>query len=165
MHDMNTLGIDLSSRAIDLVLLDENTDQATWTRIDLEGGTAFERARDVAEKMPQPSWYIDHGVYLIALERPFVRFGQDVIRLVQGCVLSQLPADLPVWEVSVSQWKKALGIQIRVKPDARDFPGFELSVKTHDALGADGNPPQDVFDALGVALYARDTNAKGIAAA
>jgi hypothetical protein len=40
----NVLGIDLSSRAIDLVLLDENCDRAEWSRIDLEGATAFERA-------------------------------------------------------------------------------------------------------------------------
>lgn len=153
---MNTLGIDLSSKAIDLVLLDENADRATWTRIDLEGATAFERARDVANKMPQPSWYIDRGVYLIALERPFVRFGQDVIRLVQGCVLGSLPADLPCWEVAVSQWKKALGIPIKEKPSVVSFGNFTFTVDS------DTFWPQDAFDALGVALYARDINAAAI---
>jgi hypothetical protein len=54
---VNTLGIDLSSRAIDLVLLDENEQRAQWQRVELEGATAFDRARDVANKMPQPGWY------------------------------------------------------------------------------------------------------------
>jgi hypothetical protein len=151
---VNVLGIDLSSRAIDLVLLDENADRAQWTRIELEGDTAFERARDVAEKMPQPGWYEAHGVYLCAIERPFVRRGQDVIRLVQGAVLAEIPRELHVWEVSVSQWKKALGVPIREKPDARAFGTFSFAA-----------PPiwaQDAYDALGVALYARDENARGI---
>lgn len=158
----HTLGIDLSSKAIDLVLLAENSDTANWTRIELEGATAFERARDVAEKMPQPGWYEAHGVYLIALERPFVRFGQDVIRLVQGCVLASLPTGLPVWEVAVSQWKKHLGIPIREKPTWLHFPDFQTSAD--DALwrGIPREWPQDAFDALGVALYARDVNAQAI---
>jgi hypothetical protein len=158
----HTLGIDLSSRFIDLVLLAENSDTANWTRINLEGATAFERARDVAEKMPQPGWYEAHGVYLIALERPFVRFGQDVIRLVQGCVLGALPTDLPCWEAAVSQWKKHLGIGIRDKPTAADFPGFELAVTDPEQLERDGSIPQDAFDALGIACYARDVNAQAI---
>jgi hypothetical protein len=158
----HTLGIDLSSKAIDLVLLAENSDTASWTRINLEGASAFERARDVAEKTPQPGWYEAHGVYLIALERPFVRFGQDVIRLVQGCVLGALPTDVLVVEVAVSQWKKHLGVGIRDKPTAADFPGFELAVADPEQLERDGSIPQDAFDALGIARYARDVNAQAI---
>jgi hypothetical protein len=164
---VNVLGIDLSSKAIDLVLLSENEDRASWTRLTLEGPTAFERARDVAEKMPQPGWYEAHGVYLVAIERPFVSHGQDVIRLVQGAVLAGIPRELQVWEVSVSQWKKPLGIPVRQKPTHYAFPDF-----TFDGY----NPsrpsrtnifpwPQDALDALGVALYARDLNARGIAEA
>lgn len=154
---MNVLGIDLSSRAIDLVLLDENRDRAEWTRITLEGASAFDRAREIHDLMPQPGWYQAHGVYLIAIERPFVRAGQDVIRLVQGCVLASLPRDLPVWEVSVSQWKKALGVPIREKPDASVFPGMEY------LSGPNGEVwQQDALDALGVALYARNLNAQAI---
>lgn len=150
----NVLGIDLSSKAIDLVLLDENENRASWTRIELEGPTAFERARDVAEKMPQPAWYEAHGVYLCAIERPFVSHGQDVIRLVQGAVLAEIPRGLHVWEVSPSQWKKKVGLPIREKPGWQQFQGFRLE--------GFGDWTQDAFDALGVALYARDLNARGI---
>lgn len=154
---MNTLGIDLSSKAIDLVLLDENENRASWTRLTLEGETAFDRARDVAQKMPQPGWYEAHGVYLVAIERPFVSHGQDVIRLVQGCVLAEIPRELQVWEVSVSQWKKPLGIPVREKPHWSDFP-VEFVHSSIDGWR------QDALDALGVALYARDLNAQAIAA-
>jgi hypothetical protein len=156
---VNVLGIDLSSKAIDLVLLDENANRASWTRLTLEGPNAFERARDVAEKMPQPGWYEAHGVYLVAIERPFVSHGQDVIRLVQGAVLAEIPRELHVWEVSPSQWKSAMGIPVRQKPEWGDFPAdLQLACSFAD-------PPwtQDALDALGVALYARDENAKGIA--
>jgi hypothetical protein len=155
---MNVAGFDLSSRFVDIVLLDENSDAATWTRIELEGENAFERARDASLKMPDASWYDDHGVFLCAIERPFVRRGQDVIRLVQGCVLASLPRQLPVWEVSVSQWKKALGVPIREKPA---FTAFGPIIVNSDR---DEPIPQDAYDALGVALYARDLNAQGIAA-
>jgi len=148
--------LDLSSKAIDLVLLDENADLAEWTRIELQGPTAFERARDVSEKMPQPGWYEANEVYLVAIERPFVSHGQDVIRLVQGVVLAEIPRDLEVWEVTPSQWKKALGIPIREKPTADSFPGVVLP----------GLPwAVDGYDALGVAAYARDTNAEAVARA
>jgi len=112
--------------------------------------------------MPQPGWYEAHGVYLVAIERPFVSHGQDVIRLVQGCVLAEIPRDLEVWEVAVSQWKKPLGIPVRTKPSAGNFYGFTMGVETPDALDRFGAPPQDALDALGVALYARDENARGI---
>ena len=160
----NVLGIDLSSKAIDLVLLDENRNAAQWTRITLSGATAFDRARDVADKMPQPGWYEAHGVYLCAIERPFVSHGQDVIRLVQGCVLAEIPRELHVWEVSPSQWKKKVGLPIRTKPSRLNFPVFTL-INCSDSTSANSYADwaQDGYDALGVALYARDTNARGIA--
>jgi hypothetical protein len=151
---VNVLGIDLSSKAIDLVLLDENHDTARWERVTLEGPDAFQRARDVRRKMPLPSWFVNNDVYLVAIERPFVRRGQDVIRLVQGAVLSCLGRELEVWEVSPSQWKNHLGVPMRTKPDRAAFPAFHLFAPTVWE--------QDAYDALGVALYARDLNAKAI---
>lgn len=150
---MNTLGIDLSSRAIDLVLLDENQQRAQWQRVELDGATAFDRARDIAEKMPQPGWYEAHGVYLIAVEEP-MGFQSRVLYRVQGAILACLP-DVPVWEVRPAAWKNALGLKQTEKPNGTDFPGMHTAV--HEAW------PQDALDALGVALYARDLNAAGVA--
>lgn len=153
---MNTLGIDLSSRAIDLVLLDENQQRAQWQRVELDGATAFDRARDIPNKMPQPGWYDAHGVYLIAVEEP-MGFQSRVLYRVQGAILATLP-DVPVWEVRPAAWKNALGIKQTEKPTWADFPGM-TSWDGFDAFGW----PQDALDALGIALYARDVNARGIA--
>jgi hypothetical protein len=160
-----TLGIDLSSRFIDLVLLDENADRAEWTRIVLEGGTAFERAREVSEWMPQPGWFEAHGVYLVAVERPFSQSRNDVVRLIEGCVIAEIPRSLDVWEVAPQTWKAHIGFKGRGKPDATSFPGF-----VRPAYGSAGASmldgwPQDALDALGAALWARDTNAALVARA
>ena len=148
----STLGIDLNSKVIDLVLVDENHDQALHEGRELTGPSAFERARTVLDAMPTSSWYDEHGVYLVAIEKPFFRNGQDLIRLVQGAVLAAIPRRIEVWEVSPSQWKKPLGLPIREKPSAALFPSFDVE-----------GWPQDALDALAVGLYARDLNAAGIA--
>jgi len=157
----------LSSRYLDLVLLDENADRAEWHRITLEGDTAFERARDVAEKMPQPGWYEAHGVYLCAIERPFSRSRNDVVRLVQGCVLASIPSSLDVWEVAPQTWKAHIGFKGRGKPTQGQFAGFTFDGFTPSWRSASnaGDWPQDALDALGAALWARDTNADLVARA
>jgi hypothetical protein len=152
----NVLGVDLSSRYLDLVLLDENANRASWTRLTLEGPNAFERARDVAEKMPQPGWYEAHGVYLVAIERPFSQSRADSIRLVQGCVLAEIPRRLDVLEVAPQTWKAHIGFKSKGKPGWLDFPELE----NPDAFFNDSLLPQDALDALGTALWARDTNAQ-----
>ncbi len=147
------VGIDLSSKAIDIVRLDEDKDEAAWLRVDLGGLNAFERTRNIQVAMPKGSFWDD--VYMCAMERPFVKFGQDVIRLAQGATLACIPRNVEVWEVAVSQWKKHLSIPIREKPAWDRFP-----MSFHRE-----NWPQDALDALGVALYAREVNASGIAKA
>lgn len=152
---MNTLGIDLSSRAVDLVLVDENADTATWEQIELEGKTAFDRLRAVHALMPQPGWYEAHGVYLIAVEMPESRMRPSLRAQlpVFGAVVAALPDDIEVWCLAPADWKRPMGLG-QAKPSSDDFPTFDTDGWTQDSL-----------DALGVALYARDENATGIAAA
>lgn len=156
---MNVLGLDFSSFAVDLVLLDENADRAVWRRVTLPGKTAFDRTRELHDRMPPPSWYIDNDVYLVGLEKPFFRNGQDMVRLVEGAILACLPRSLAVWEVSPSQWKPRLHLPIREKPAAGAFVGMEF------ASAGDAKWPQDAYDALGVAVYCRDLNAEIVAGA
>jgi hypothetical protein len=163
---VNVLGCDLSSRAIDLVLLDENENRASWTRIDLEGATAFERARDVAEKMPQPGWYEAHGVYLIAVEEP-MGFQSRFLYRIQGAIIGALPREPVLWQVRPAAWKNALGLKQTQKPTRLSFGRpFSFIDGGSDATTVNNfaDWPQDAYDALGVALYARDLNAQGIAA-
>lgn len=149
---MNTLGIDLSSKAIDLVLLDENDDVATCKQITLAGMTAFARLLAVDALMPQPGWYISNGVYLIAVEMPESR---RVVSLraqlpVFGAVVAALPDDLPIWCLSPADWKRPMGLG-NAKPTPDSFPTFDVADWSQDSL-----------DALAVAKFARDTNAKAI---
>ena len=148
-----TLGIDVSSYAIDLVLLDESEDRAEHTRIALHGETAFDRLRDV--QIPRGSWW--DGVYLAAIEMPESRFRKSLraILPIFGAVVALIPADVETWPVAPADWKPPLGVANTAKPTVDSFPGFEL-------VGGAGWP-QDAFDALGVARFARDLNAAGIA--
>ncbi len=146
------VGIDLSSRAIDLVRLEESVNEASWLRVELDGVSAWDRVRGMRAVMPHGTWWDD--VYLVAIERPFAHSRNDVVRLAEGAVLSAIPTAIECWEINPTQWKTALGIR-KGKPDWSHFPsGFWRA-----------NWPQDALDALGVALYARELNASGIAKA
>ncbi len=145
------VGIDISTRAIDLVRLDENDDRAEWLSVPLVGETAWDRVRSIRQRMPGSSWW--DNVYLAAIEKPFGHSRDGTIRLAQGAVLACIPHHLELWEVAPATWKKTLGIPIRDKPSWAHF-----ARSLHDYTW-----PQDARDALAVALYARDLNAAGIA--
>jgi len=147
------VGIDISTRAIDLVRLDENVDEAEWLSVPLSGKAAWDRVRLIPDLMPPAGWWAE--VYLCAIERPFARARQDVVRLAQGAALACIPTRVATWEVTPAVWKQHIGIKQNVKPS---WSAFAPSL-------FDEYWPQDARDALGVALYARDTNAAGIAAA
>lgn len=153
----STLGIDFSSHAVDLVKVDENEPLAVWLRVNLEGRDAFARTRAIRDAMPG-SWFYD-DVYLVAIEKPMgfsSRLAQSVLMRVQGAVLVKIPTRLEVWEPLPSDWKKHLGLPGRDKPTAATFAplGFNLSAEW----------PQDALDALAMGVFARDVNARGVAA-
>jgi Holliday junction resolvasome RuvABC endonuclease subunit len=160
------LGIDLSSHAIDLVLLDETTNHATWHFVDLGAGTALDRLRRIPAVMPKQSWYDD--IYLAAIEAPYGRGHTGTLAKLSrvfGAIAATLPQALEVWEVTPGQWRKTLGLpgnapksEIREAiwklPDGPSFTGL------HENDG----PTQDALDAYAIAYYARNTNQRGIAA-
>lgn len=155
MNGPFVVGIDLSSRAIDLVRLDENDDTADWLSIPLIGANAWDRTRTIADAMPRATWW--ENAYLVAIEQPFgpSRLAQSVLMRAQGAILASIPNGRPVWEVRPEVWKKHIGVHPRHKPSWSSFPPSLF----------DEYWDQNARDALGVALYARDTNAAGIAAA
>ena len=150
-----TVGIDLSSRAIDLVRLDENQDEAEWRSVNLSGADAWTRTLDLRGNMPTSLWWDE--VYLCAIEKPFgpSRRAQSVLMRVQGAILASIPSHVELWEVDPATWKKALGLKQSEKPSWSAFPPSFF----------DDYWDQNARDALGVALYARDENARGVAAA
>lgn len=156
----SVVGIDFSSFAIDLVKLDETHNEASWTRVNLDGATAWDRTRKLPAVMPGASWWDD--VYLCAVESPKSAGFKvaTVMHRVQGSLLASIPAAVWTWEVTPAEWKGHLGIKANVKPGWGDIatkaPGLLLQYKT---------VPQDALDALGVALFARDTNQRAVDAA
>jgi hypothetical protein len=156
----SVVGIDQSSNGIDLVKLDENMQRAEWSRIPLVGKTAFDRLRTVAICAPDAAYWDD--VYLAGVEMPESRFRVSLRAQlpIVGALVALIPQRIEVWSVSPAEWKKPLGLASKEKPTVDSFPGFALGWGdlTVDVW------PQDAYDALGVALYARDLNAQGIAA-
>jgi hypothetical protein len=81
-------------------------------------------------------------------------FQSRVLYRVQGAILATLP-DVPVWEVRPAAWKNALGLKQTEKPTPWHYSGFDTPLWE--------TWTQDAWDALGIALYARDLNAARIA--
>lgn len=168
---MNVVGIDLSTRAIDLVKLAENDNSAEWVRCDLAGPTAWERALAARDAISgsdgsgprDPKWGTLGGwwddVYLVAIETP-VNDQKRVLRLIQGAVIASLPTRLrqphSCWDVHPSTWKAGLGL--KGKPTEEDI--FRMTGRV-EPIGAD----QNARDAYCLAMYARDLNARAVAAA
>lgn len=171
------VGCDLSTRAIDLVKLSENDNRAEWVRCELHGDTAWERALDVNEAIWRATgeskfrWFED--VYLVAIERP-VNDQKRVLRLIQGAVIASLPAKLrqphSCWDVHPSTWKAGLGL--KGKPNTWDLRDLaltpEMTGTTPDFMRSwltNDKDAQNARDAYCLAMYARDTNARAVAAA
>lgn len=159
------VGIDLSSRAIDIVKLDETTNQAEWHRFEMEGATAWERTLRVRDVMPPSRFWDD--VYLAAVETPFPD-QQGVLRRVQGAVMACVPPAVLVWEANASEWKRALGLGT-AKPTTHDLariaPSGNMKLVGRRVLDVKWDEAQNGRDAYCIALWCRETNRRGIEAA
>lgn len=170
----SVLGIDLSTKAIDLVRLDETTNRADWTRIELEGKSAFDRLRHLPLMMRHPAYGLDFDdVYLAAIEAPMSR-GQSgtlaKLSRVFGAVVACLPPALEVWEVAPAAWRKELGLSGHASKEevARSVRSLMAvygdTTITFDFTHPCFQWPQDALDAYAIAYYARQVNARGVAA-
>jgi hypothetical protein len=141
---MTIAGIDLSTKAVDVVLLDEDTDAATWHRFPLEGQDAFARARAVKYAMPNGSFWDE--VVAIGIEDPR-GYGAGSIYRVQGAILGELPGRTLVHPMVPSSWRKTVGLAGNAsKAAVKEF------VPTR-AWNVDW--PQDACDAYLIALATR----------
>ena len=153
-------GIDLSSRQIDLARLDETSNHADHTVINLEQAgkqaTAWDRTLLVRALMPPSSWWDE--VYLVALEAPY-GLGTGTVAILNrivGAIAASLPEPLQrperCWLVRPDEWKGWMGV--RGKPSGDDLA----------RLGLIAPQTQDGRDALCIAYYAREVNARASAA-
>lgn len=129
-------GIDYSTRAVDIVWIDDDgAEQPIWRRFDLVGADAFERTRVVRAAMPSASTWDD--TLAIGIEHPGGRHGVHQLLRVQGAIISCLPAGVLVQPWPPSQWKKAVGL----KGNAT-----KSEVESFVHLHTFANESQDTFD-------------------
>jgi len=114
---VSVVGIDLSSRALHLITLAEDTNDAYAhvVRLDTTRGAAVERIRRMRDRMPVRSSYSAYGVTLIAIEKPFHRQAamSAVPSMVYGALLQLVPADLPLLELRADDWRRECALPLR----------------------------------------------------
>jgi hypothetical protein len=161
----SVVGIDLSTRAIDLVRLEEDTNRADWTRCQPTGDNAWARTLQIptvfADGLNSVGYWDD--VYLVAIEAPYGR-GQAgtnallnrVVGAIVACLPSELRAPERCWIVRPDEWKNGLGL--KGKPSFFDIE--QLSHGTAPVFAHDDD--QNARDAYALAFWARTENARGV---
>jgi hypothetical protein len=102
-------GIDYSTKAIDIVLLDEDSDAATWHHYPLRGGDAFDRARDVGRAVPGRAMTFWDDILAVGLEEPR-GYNAGALYRIQGAVLACVPAARLVQPWIPSAWRNQVGL-------------------------------------------------------
>jgi hypothetical protein len=175
------VGIDLSTRALDLVKLDESSNRAEWVRVELgvigrDKTNAWARTLDVRQALDaylpagMSAWFDD--VYLVAIEAPYGRGQagtQAVLNRVVGAVAASLPARLRVpercWVVRPDEWKTGLGLKGKpTNTGVLQLSNMRGRITPPSGMSPDAVADQNARDAYCLAMFARDTNAKAIEA-
>jgi hypothetical protein len=149
-------GIDYSTHAIDVVLLDEDTDAATWHRFPLKGQDAFERTRGVRDLFAGASLTFREAwdaALAFGIEDPR-GYNAGVLYRVQGAILTKIPRGSLVQPFPPSVWRKTVGLPGNAsKEDVWRFVHPRLIAASswydHDAWTQDG------MDAYCIALATR----------
>jgi hypothetical protein len=139
-------GIDYSTRAVDVVLLDEDTDAATWHRFELEGNDAFDRARNAGKAFHISSLLWDE-IVAVGIEDPR-GYNAGALYRVQGAILGRIPTGVLVHPLPPSVWRKTVGL-----PGNASKADVMLHVFA-STFGV-GEWPQDACDAYCIALATR----------
>jgi hypothetical protein len=153
-------GFDYSTHAVDLVLLDEDSNNAEWHRYDLIGHDAFERTRSVPQWLPSRGFYRDSGVLAIFIEEPRGKGKIDSSTLfrIQGAILATLPPEIVVGPLMPHQWKPKCGL----KGNAQKY---EVDCFAHETwVNRPISAVQDAHDAFAIAYAGRQLYTKQVAA-
>jgi len=117
-------GVDFDSHGIDLVLLEEDSDQAFHERWPLIGVDAFDRAQHVAGLRKfvwdSTAW---RNVIALGIEDPRgpARSADAPIYRTQGAILACLPDGLYVHPWKPQAWRKQIGVSHIGKPPLMEF--------------------------------------------
>lgn len=157
-------GVDSSSHAVDIVLLDDDTDEAhAWHHIVLPGKNAFERARACKQRLPARSWWEENGVWLLAYEDPFTRDAHvaKAMALIQGAFAAQLPPDLTAVATPPNEWQRLFTGWDKQPIHSVDRKHLIRETAIRRGFNGDGRT-QDLYDAYGIACVVRDLNNQAI---
>lgn len=148
-------GIDYSTHAIDVVLIDEDDGRPpAWLRHPLEGADAWERTRNIRNLPTLPG---ADDVLAVGIEDPAGNHGTNYLYRVQGAILARIPRTMLVQPWRPSQWRKAVGLPGNCSKDTV----FEHVVETIALATGEPTPfsvanwPQDACDAYCIALATR----------
>jgi N6-adenosine-specific RNA methylase IME4 len=162
-------GLDISTRAIHIVSLPEDTNHAQLhvVRVDTTRGDPIERIRRLRDRMPARSAWADSGCTLIAIEKPFHRGpGIALMMAVYGALLQLLPADLPLLELRSDDWRRECGIPIRKPREAPDNWHKRRALEFAREQWRDAPPfDHDGAEAFCVAWAAREIDLRAVRAA
>lgn len=160
-------GVDVSSFAIDIVLLNEDGTDATHIRRRLDHPTkasALTRVRRIRDQLPPRTDWNDQGILRAAIEKPYAAGqmrGNDMLMMAIGSVLQMIPQAVPVDLLRADDWRKACGLPTRgerldLKRAALNFTGDHW---------ADHPTPLDdnTADAYCIAWACRHLHQKGTA--
>jgi hypothetical protein len=144
-------GIDYSTHAVDVVLLDEDTDAASWHRFELAGMDAWERTRDVRHSLHARASGLDwDNVVAVGIEDPR-GFNAGALYRVQGAILACLPTRVLVQPWIPGQWRKAVGLPGNASKDAvAEWATWKGGLGAKAVFW-----PQDACDAYCIALATR----------
>lgn len=160
---MSVAGIDVSTKQIAIVLLDDDTNRATAHTYPLLADSgdrpAWTAARSVQDVMPRQHGMFWDPVWLIGIEDPYSvnRGTAKAYGLIIGAVLTMLPRDVPVVPMPSTEWKReTCGNPKATKDEVAQWVG-----RTWTDIFALAD--QDVLDAYAIAYAAQAVNARAVA--
>jgi hypothetical protein len=157
------LGVDLSTKAIDLVALDEdNPARCEHRRVELSQGWWHSAGLmgHILRDGKTASWIWERNVFLAGVERPYGPSRQAIASLhtILGAFLASVPPGITAFEVSPADMRRELGL-----------PGNCAKHKMHDRImfyfsSHGGKLPYsepDAFDAWAAGFAALRINERG----
>lgn len=149
-------GIDFSSRAVHVVLLDDDTNEATAHTFGLVGSTPFERARSLRLVFPKGTRW--DGIWLVGIEDPYSmsKGTAKALGLAAGAIVALLPPGLTVVQTPPSEWKRVFTGNATASKSLTEAVARKLWHSPPDT--ADDN----TFDAYGIAWAVRSINSLAV---
>jgi len=149
---MNVVGIDYSTQAIDLILVDVDDGAARLYHWDLCAGDAFARTRAVPLVVPGRRAAFWDTVRAVGIEEPMGRGPSSwaivpKLKAIQGAILACIPPLMEVTPLKPTEWRAAVGLSGNATKDMV----AAWAMAQLDAGEVVKQWPQDAYDAYCIA--------------